>query len=459
MTKRVAIIGGGITGLSCAYYLLQRTAESGDGLRITLIEAEDRLGGKVKTLRRDGFVIERGPDSILKRKPEGLELVEQLGLGADVVTNRTGRSYILKDDALHPIPDGSVMGVPTSLRPLLQSGLLSMDGKARALNDLFIPKLGDFDDLSVGEFFRKRLGDEMVDHLIGPLLSGIYAGDIDQLSLEAALPQFINIEKRYGSLILGLRETMPKRGKSEGQFATLTTGLNAVIDALADALDSEAVSIMTGVEAESFEKDDNGYYIGLSDGTAVEADYVVFAVPHRVAERLIGADFLRRDRVAPDTSVATIAMAFAREDVEMSKDGTGFVVSRREPKAITASTWTHLKWPHTAPEGKALIRCYVGKPNDPGIIEKTDDELVAIAIKEMSGTVAIKGEPDFAVVTRWPLAMPQYPVGHKRWLAEVTARLARDFPNVYLAGASYDGVGIPDCIRQARSAAQNITAS
>ncbi|GGH87420.1 oxygen-dependent protoporphyrinogen oxidase [Pullulanibacillus pueri] len=451
----VAIVGGGITGLSSAFHVYRLAQEKGQKVKITLLEATNRVGGKVQTEKREGFVIERGPDSFLKRKPEGLELVDLLGLSDQLIENQTGRSYILKDDALHPIPEGSVMGVPTRIRTLLQSDLLSMDGKVRVLNDFFIPKLPDFEDMSVGEFFKQRLGVEVVDHIISPLLSGIYAGDIYKLSLKIALPQFIEIEKKYGSLIKGLSQTTPK--KKTSQFATLTGGLSDFIEALKKSLEHSGVDIQTGVSVAAIEKEANSYELLLSTGQRLAADQVILAVPHRVTEKLLTqASYLHREDAAPDTSVATIAMVFNQDDVRMDKEGTGFVVSRLEDKAITASTWTHMKWGHAAPKGKAIIRCYVGKAGDDDIINQSDETLTKIALDNLSGIVSIKADPDFAIVSRWPLAMPQYPVGHSKWLEDVRAKLAVDYPHVYLAGASYDGVGLPDCIKQAKQLAEQI---
>jgi len=295
----------------------------------------------------------------------------------------------------------------------------------------------------------------MVDHIISPLLSGIYAGNIYKLSLQVALPNFIEVEKRAGSLMLGLQNHAPK--KKTSQFATLTTGLESLVDALKEAFNPEMVEIKTSAAVTEIKKIADSYELAIDDGSSLVADEMVISVSLHVTESLLpNADYLKRKNADPNTSVATIAMAFSKEDVRMTKEGTGFVVSRREPKSITAATWTHMKWGHAAPEGKALIRCYVGKAGDDHIIEKSDDELVAIALTDMQGTVEIKKEPDFAVVSRWRDAMPQYPVGHKKWFEEAKSRLAADYPGIYLAGASYDGVGIPDCIRQGMDAAKNM---
>ncbi|TCP29261.1 oxygen-dependent protoporphyrinogen oxidase [Scopulibacillus darangshiensis] len=452
MAKHVAVIGGGITGLTAAFYLQKLAASSHLDLHVTVIETKDQFGGKVETVHRDGFTIERGPDSFLKRKKEALELVEALGLGDQVVSNHTGKSYILKSGELHPIPEGSVMGVPTQLKPMLDSGLLSEDGKARALNDLILPQLPEYEDMSVGDFFSARLGEEMVDHIISPLLSGIYAGNIYKLSLAATQPQFINVERDAGSLILGFNGKQPK--KKTSQFATLTSGLGTLIERLVDSLDAR---LLRGVTVSRIKRENHKYELILNNNEKITADMVVSAVPNDISANLFSdAAYLKRENADPNTSVATVAMAFDKDDVTLEKEGTGFVVSRKEPIAITASTWTHLKWPHTVPEGKALVRCYVGKAGDDAIIEQSDEELIATSLQNLSGVVDFKKDPHFSVVTRWREAMPQYPVGHKLWLAEIQDKLPHDYPGVYLAGASYDGVGLPDCIRQGKGAAQKI---
>jgi len=452
---KVAIIGGGISGLSSAFYVKRLAREKGKDIEVALFEEATTLGGKIKTEHREGFVIERGPDSFVKRKPEALELIKYLGLEEDVVSNQTGQSYILKGDQLHPIPKGSVMGVPTNIRPLLDSELLSMDGKIRALNEPFIPPFPEFEDMSVGEFFKARFGEEVVDHIISPLLSGIYAGDIYKLSLQIALPQFIAIEKQYGGLIKGLSQTAPK--KKTSQFATLRGGLRQLVDALEQVLKRDGVSVYTGTRVEAIEIGDQSYSLSLSNGGTALADHVIFCVPHRITEALLPyVDYLHREHAAPDTSVATIAMTFNQEDVQVEHEGTGFVVSRQEPKTITASTWTHMKWAHVAPKDKAIIRCYVGKAGDDHMVDQSDEELVHIVLQDVKSVMTIKEQPHFSVVTRWPQAMPQYAVGHRQWLATARQRLKLDYPNVHLAGASYDGVGIPDCIKQAKAVAEEI---
>ncbi len=458
MPKKIVVIGGGITGLTSAFYLEKIAERKNIQIDVTVLEAEDRFGGKIRTVNKEGFVIERGPDSFLKRKRAALELIEALGLENDVVSNNTGRAFILKSGELHPIPEASVMGVPTQLKPILSSELLSDDGKASVLNDLFIPPLPAFEDISVGSFFKKRLGKEIVDHIISPLLSGIYAGDIDKLSLSATQPQFIDVERKAGSLIMGFNGKAPKKTQS-GQFATLKSGLSTLVDQLLVSIKGDC---LTGANVMSIEKAEEAsqYSVTLKEGKVLQADGIIMTSPVEQAAKLLpDAPFLIRESADPNTSVATIAMAFNSEDVILPEHGTGFVVSRKERVSITASTWTHLKWPHTVPDGKVLLRAYVGKAGEEHILEHSDEELVKQALEELKKVLRISGQPLFSLVSRWNEAMPQYPVGHVKWLKYIEEHMSKSYPNVYLAGASYDGVGLPDCIRQGKQRAEQIMES
>lgn len=450
MNKKVIIVGGGLTGLSAAFYLEKLGSES---VQTTVLEASSRAGGKIQTVKQDGFIIEKGPDSFLKRKQAALDLINDLDLTHELVSNQTGQAFILKSGKLHPIPEASVMGIPTQLAPILHSELISEDGKARVMEDLFLPPLNPENDLSVGTFFTLRLGREMVDHIISPLLSGIYAGNIDKLSLAATQPQFLNIDREYGSLIKGLNGKAPNR-RGIGQFATLKSGLETLVDTLLTRIKGR-VLVNHGVT--KIEKTGDQYSVEVENGMTFEADYVILAIPAENSSRLLpDAEFLKKPDGEPNTSVATIAMAFNEGDISMSEEGTGFVVSRKEPVSITATTWTHLKWPHTSPEGKAVLRAYIGKAGDVGVVDQTDEALTNQALNELKKVMTINKNPQFSIVSRWYDSMPQYTVGHREWLDEVDSRLADNYPGIYVTGASYDGVGLPDCIRQGKEKAEKI---
>lgn len=461
--KRVVIVGGGITGMTAAYYLQKQLKEQNLPVEIELIEASERLGGKVQTVRKDGFVIERGPDSFLARKMSATRLAEEVGLGDKLVYNSSGQSFVLVKGRLHPMPGGAIMGIPTKMAPFITSGLFSPVGKLRASLDLVLPKSGKNEDQSLGEFFRRRLGDEVVEHLIEPLLSGIYAGDIDKLSLMSTFPQFYAVEQKYRSLILGMNKSMPKTpkqttdktSKSKGMFKTISTGLESLVDEIESRLDG--VYVQKGVRVNQINKNEQKYILKLDNGNTVNADSIVFAAPHKELPKIFtDYHFFNAFEVIPSTSVANVAMAFPKEAIKTDIEGTGFVVSRNNDYRITACTWTHKKWGFSTPEGYALLRCYVGKPDDEEIVSYSDDEIKEIVLTDLNKIMNIDSKPEFSYITRWHNAMPQYTVGHKLRFETVTKEMKKDLPGVFLAGSSYEGLGIPDCIDQGEQAVVNV---
>ncbi|WP_226576797.1 protoporphyrinogen oxidase [Halobacillus litoralis] len=458
--KRVVVIGGGITGLTSAYYLQKEAREKGLPINVQLIEASDRLGGKIQSMKKDGFTIERGPDSFLARKESAGRLAHEVGLGDELVPNGTGQSYILVDGKLHKMPSGSFMGIPTRVRPFLFSNLFTPAGKARAAMDLIKSKKTVDGDQSLGLFFRRRLGNQVVENLIEPLLSGIYAGDIDQLSLQSTFPNFYDLEQEHGSLIKGLRKTRPIKKPKKGEqkpsmFRTLEHGLSSLVEAVEARLDPG--SVHKGTRVNHIEKQSGRYHLLLNDGTVKEADAVIMAAPHFAVQRMLSQyDFLAPYKETNATSVANVAMAFDASAIKKDIDGTGFVVSRNSDFRITACTWTHKKWPHSTPEGKVLLRCYVGKPSDQEVVHLSDEEIQKIVLDDLNKTMDITAKPDFAVVTRWYDAMPQYKVGHKERLTKITQQMEEELPGVYLAGNSYRGIGLPDCIDQGEAAVQKV---
>lgn len=461
MGQKVVIIGGGIAGLTAAYYLQKHIREQQLPLETLLIEASGRLGGKIQTVRRDGFVIERGPDSFLERKTSASRLAKEVGLGDELVNNATGKSYVLVNDKLHGIPSGSMMGIPTQVTPFVISGLFSPLGKLRASFDFILPRSKAASDQSLGQFFRRRLGNEVVENLIEPLLSGIYAGDIDQMSLMATFPQFYQVEQKHGSIVRGMRTLAPKTppgaGKKKGIFLTLEAGLESLVEAVEERL--EAGTVMKSTRVEKISKTEQGYHLMLSNGKDIEADTVIIATPHKMLPAMFPKyqefQFFRN---IPSTSVANVALSFSEDAIQKDIDGTGFVVSRNSDFTITACTWTHKKWPHTTPKGKVLLRCYVGRPGDEEVVAQSDEEIIKAVLTDLKKTMDIDAEPEFTLVSRWKESMPQYTVGHKERMANLYEFMERELPGVYLAGSSYAGAGIPDCIDQAEAVVEKILA-
>lgn len=457
--KKIVIAGGGITGLSAAFYLQKEIREKNLPYEVKLVESSNRLGGKVKTMRRDGFVIEQGPDSFLERKKPAVKLVEELGLKEKLVRNGTGRSYILVNGKLHKMPSGAFMGVPTQIRPFLASGMFSAKGKIRAGMDLVLPKGKGTGDQSLGGFFRHRFGDELLENLIEPLLSGIYAGDIDEMSLMATFPNFYQLEQEHRSLIKGLQKTMPKpkktKAKKPGMFLSLENGLQMIVEELEKQLHNVTIRLNTAVD--HVEKKDNGYHVLLDSGEVYKADAIIMATPHMALPKVFSQyDFFQVFHEMPATSVANVAMAFDKSAIKRDINGTGFVVSRNSDYRITACTWTHKKWPNSTPKGKALVRCYVGRPNDQDVVNLSDEELVDLVLHDLNKTMKIKKQPEFYVVSRWKNAMPQYTVGHLERIAHVREQVSVQLPGIFLTGSSFEGIGLPDCIEQGEKAVADV---
>lgn len=459
--KKIVIVGGGITGLSAAYYLQKQIRENQLTVDVKLVEATERLGGRIHTIKRDGFTIERGPDSLLARKPEAMNLVQELGLEDEIVYNGTGQSYILVKNKLHKMSKGAFMGVPKEIKPLLASNVFSRKGKLRALWDMVLPKSKETGDQSVGALMRRRFGDELVDYQIDPLLSGIHSGDIDQMSLQATYPMFHRLEQEHGSLIKGLQKTMPKPAKkakekkSQGMFFSFENGLETLIDRLEGKLTDGTVRTHTAVD--HIEKKEHGYHLLLSNGEVYRADAIIMTAPHNKVPKILSQyDFLKNLYDIPATSTANVVLAFDQSQIKKDIDGTGFLVSRSEKYRITACTWTHRKWPNTTPEGKALFRCYVGKPDDQDIVNLSDEEITDIVLRDLNKTMKIKARPEFSIITRFKHARPQYHVGHIELVADIRANAASELPGLFLTGSSYDGVGIPDCIGHGRKSAEEV---
>jgi oxygen-dependent protoporphyrinogen oxidase len=458
--KRIVVVGGGITGLTTAYYLQKEAEATQLEVEVILIEASHRLGGKIHTLVQDGFVIERGPDSFLARKTSAAKLAEEVGMSKQLIRNATGKAYVLVNGKLHPMPGGSIMGIPTRMAPFITTGLFTIPGKIRASADFILPRSNIEGDQSLGKFFRRRLGDEVVENLIEPLLSGIYAGDIDQLSLLSTFPQFHQVEQKHRSLIIGMKKTntppADQKEKELGKFLTFSTGLQSFVDAIEKKLNAQLV--LKGVKVENvLRKSDETYQLSLNDGTRINADSIVVTTPHYTFPSMFSSvHFFDELKQVPSTSVATVAMAFTKESIQTDIDGTGFVVSRNGDYSITACTWTHRKWPHTTPEGSVLLRCYVGRAGDEAIVDLSDSEIEAIVLDDLKNIMNITSKPQFTVVSRWKNAMPQYTVGHKARIQRMFHNLKTELPGVFVAGSSIDGLGLPDCIRQGESVVKDV---
>lgn len=468
-TPHIAIIGGGISGLSTAFYARKFSRERGLPVQITLLERSDNVGGKIKTLRKDGFVIEKGPDSFLARKLPIVDLTRDLGIEEQfVATNpQAKKTYVVHGGKLHRLPPGLALGVPTSMLPFVKSGLISPLGKARAAMDLILPKRQGTDDESLGGFLTRRLGREVLDRIAEPLLAGIYAGDTFALSLQATFPQFQAIEQKSRSLILGMKASRANSAEVKGlpsvaknsMFLSYRNGLTTIVEALIESLRDSGTNIVTGAKVEGIaRRKEGGYDLILGDGQPpVTADAVIVALPAYAAADLLSplADVSELDAIRY-VSVANIIMAFDRSRIDNPLDGSGFVVPRKEGRTITACTWTSSKWGHTSPDGKVLLRCYVGRAGDEAVVDLPDEEIIARVRRDIGELMGVTAEPLFYEITRLHRSMPQYPVGHLQSVDRLRKRLADQLPRVLLTGAAYEGVGLPDCIRQGRDTAKQV---
>ncbi|MEK9172827.1 MAG: protoporphyrinogen oxidase [Nitrospirota bacterium] len=462
----MVVVGGGIAGLSAAYALSQ---SDGPPVACTLVEADSRLGGKILTEQADGFVIEGGPDSFLSQKPWGIELCRKLGLEDRLIgtSQKHRKTFVYSKGRLHELPEGLAMGLPTRLGPFLRSGLLSWPGKLRLGAEIFVPRRREESDESLGGFFRRRLGREALERIIEPLMTGIYAGDADQLSIRATFPRFPDMEREHGSLVrsmLGARRRRPALGMGERArwtpFVTLQGGLSELVQALTGRLSAVKVRLGRRVTAVRSCGTAQGYEVLVDGASPLKADAVVLATPAFGAAGLLeplDATVAGMLGAIPYASTATVTLGFRREGFSHDLDGYGFVIPRIEGRALLASTWSSSKWDHRAPDGSVLIRAYLGGAGREAALERSDQELVELARADLRHVMGVTEEPVMARVFRWPRAMPQYLVGHLDRLAAIEERLAR-LPGVFVAGAAYRGVGIPDCIRDGLGSAERVRA-
>lgn len=463
MTKqqpKIAVIGAGITGLAAAYYFQKKLTEA----NITIIEQQDRPGGKVQTIRQDGFVIERGPDSFLARKPKLIELVKELGLEHELVglNPNVGAATILHKGEFHPIPSGFVMGIPTKLKSLLKTQLISFPGKVRASLDLILPRGSISEDESLGEFLERRLGKEVVTQIAEPLLSGIYAGDIYGLSAKATFPQFLTLQHKYRSLILGMIQSQNVTGKPKpdlpqflqnSTFLHLRNGLSTIIESLTEHLKQQQFLYRTEVVS-IFPKEDGQFQLQLDNGREMTADAVIMAIPpFKAAQMLPKTPTINKLDQIKHVSVANVILGYERKPKARYK-GTGFLIPRKEGRFITACTFTSDKWPHTAPEQAGLIRCYVGREGQTDWMNLHDEEMVKHVRNELEELIGLKDSPDFYKVTRWKQSMPQYSPGHHQIVASIRSHIKDKWPGIYLTGAGFGGVGLPDCVAQGKETAE-----
>jgi len=449
--RRVVVVGAGIAGLTTAWRLQQA------GIDASVLEAADRPGGKVRTSELDGCPLDVGPDTFLGRMPSAVELCRELGLGDELIAPATSQAWLWSRGQLRRLPDGLALGVPLKPMALARSGVISPAGLARAGLDVVLPQIKPRADPSVADVIGGRLGQEVLDRLVDPLIGGIIAGRSDRLSMAAVAPDLFAAHSLHRSLIYGLRVERKKVPPSDAPlFLGLRGGMERLTSKLATKLD---VRLSTSVAAVA-RHDSGRLVVAIRNGEPLEADAVVLAVPASRAATLVGAASPQAASALSATryaSVAVATLAYRRHDIVHPLNGSGFLVPRVDGRLLTACTWFSSKWPDVRPGGLVLLRCSAGRDGDERIADLDDGELVARMHSEASDALELQSGPVESVVTRWPDAFPQYDVGHLGRVDAAERALARQLPGVRLVRASYRGVGIASCVRQANEAGQTVT--
>jgi oxygen-dependent protoporphyrinogen oxidase len=468
--SRVVVIGGGLSGLAAAHRIHERSESLRLPIDLKVLEAKDRLGGVIGTTRFDGFTLEEGPDSFITNKPWGLDLCQRLGLGDALVATDPShrRSFVVRKGRLAPVPEGFVLMAPSRLVPVLTSPILSWGGKLRLLMDLIIPRRDDDTEESLAAFVRRRLGREALDRLVQPLVAGVYTADPNDLSLKATLPQFLAMEREYGSLIVGARRAARDRGGLEmeeqasgaryGLFITLADGMDALPNALAAALPAGCISTQSAVRRISRNAPVSPWLVELLDGPPIEADSVVLSTEAHASARLVdSADpaLALQLRAIPYASSIIVNIAYRRDQVTHPLDGFGVVVPAIEGRPILAVSFLSVKFSSRAPAGTVLLRVFLGGATRPDQLDMEDDAISGLVQRELRELIGASGEPLFVRSSRHPRSMPQYNLGHLDRVASIRRHLSKH-GGLYLTGIAYDGVGIPDCVHSAEQTADAV---
>jgi protoporphyrinogen/coproporphyrinogen III oxidase len=461
--KRIAIIGGGISGLSAAY-TLEEKRQSGTPVQYVLFESSSRLGGVLVTDRIDGCIVEAGPDSFLTEKPWAAELCRKLDLGEQLIGSNDSerKTYIFANGKLVAMPDGLMLMVPTKIIPTVFSPLFSWRTKMRMAAEWFHPPNRADEDETVARMVERHYGAEMVDLLADPLLSGVYGGEAAALSVRAVLPRFAEMESKHGSLgraMHSARKKMPAVPKAPARplFTSLKEGMQQMVDAQVARLDPH--SLQTSTPVLSVIRQDNGWTVCAGYQTD-HFDAVIVALPARAAADVLEAadENLSRDLgEIPYSSSVTVTLGYDQKVRASLPPGFGFLVPRSAGLRMVAATFVHNKFSHRAPENRAIIRCFLGGARDERILLSSEADILEIVRAELRQILALHAEPLFARVYKWKSAMAQYSVGHLERLRRIEA-LRQNLHGLALAGNGYNGIGVPDCVRSGVEAASKILA-
>ena len=457
--KRIAIVGGGISGLAAAFALEERR-RAGEALEFVVYESSPRFGGVLFTEQVEGCLIEAGPDSFLTEKPWAADLCRRLGIEDQLIGSNDAdrKTYILVKGKLVPMPDGLMFMVPTQLSPAILSSLFSPATKLRVAREWWYPARASNGDESVAALVERHYGAEMVDRLADPLLAGVYGGEAAQLSVRAVLPRFVEMESKYGSLgrgMLAARKNVKRSLPAPSIFSSLKGGMQQLGEALVAKLPAEALRANSPVQA--VQRQDRGWVV--SAGYASDQfDAVIVATPASAAAVLLeiaSAELASELRAISYSSSVTVALGFDQNVRVALPPGFGFLVPRREGKRLLAATFVHNKFPHRAPKDRALLRCFLGGSRDEQVLQLTDENILNIVRDELRQILGVKADPLFTRLYRWKGAMAQYTVGHLERLQRIEG-LVKPLPGLALAGNAYRGIGVPDCIRSGEAAVQQV---
>ncbi len=466
MTKHIIVIGGGISGLAAAHRLTELSRAGHGELRVTLLEASDRLGGVIATEHAGNLLLELGPDSYITDKPAALRLCERLGLADRLIAPQHAglKLYTVHRGALAPLPEGFLLMAPTRVGSLLRSPLFSWGGKVRMGLEPFMPRRSDDGDESLASFVRRRLGREVLERVAQPLIGGIYASDPENLSLAATMPRFPEMERTHGSVILGSRQAQKHRAQSTSEtgarwslFVSIDGGMEVLVRRIEEALEPGTVRLGESVRSLSWNPDTRRWRVE-THGARLEADAVICTLPAFAtgdALTTLDPELARELKAISFSSTATVNIAYRRGDIAHPLDGYGFVVPHVEGRKIMACTFSSVKYKGRAPEDIALLRCFAGGALQPGLLEQPDEALEAQVREDLEALLGISGPPILCRTTRYTDGMPQYNVGHLDRVERIETRLQR-FSTLALAGKSYRGVGISNCIAGGETAADGI---
>lgn len=468
---RIAVLGGGLTGLAAAHRLVELAGQPNNSPDITLFEAGSRLGGLVGTVERDGYLIDTGADSFITNKPGALQLCQRLGLADRLqATDAKYRgALILSRGKPLPVPEGFQLLSPTAMWPVLKSPVLSMRGKIRMAWEYFLTARRNSADESLASFVRRRFGAEVLDRLVQPLVGGIYTSDPERLSLAATMPRFLEMEREYGGLIRAAyarkstqQDDTTSSGARYGLFAGLRGGMQELVNALTQSI-STRVSVRCGERIQHIEPlpEASRYRLVLNDGTTEVFDRVIVTMPPARAAEVLSKLDSQLERALLQIELASSVIVVSGHELRQIANplkAFGLVIPHQEQRRILAVSFSSRKFPNRAPEGKVLLRTFVGGALQPELCDLSDAELVQLVREELQATLGVSGAPEFTIVVRYSHAMPQYTLGHLDRVAEIE-RLVASHPGIELAGNAYHGVGVPDAVHSGESAAERVMAS